>query len=363
MKTGNLLDTLNIMISKDKKHDNKCLLCGKRIGVLEKGLYFERGFSTKHVLCHICNTHKTNLLNFDTKIEDIENSKKYMKEHAVGKVSEIQNIVNEWIAGEKESYFPKMKDLMYYVEGPEAYLLVFKDRAVILSTYLFAGTSVYDLLPMSAAVAVLPMVSKTVINNLSFNADDAVMLFPSVSNRSMGFVQFTKDCEDLYKLNFKSEPNQKYWTASEGVGDVIKWIEEKLLPKEMKGEIIYTIKETPNGISLEKAVNGYGILRVRYDVPSPLNAEGKMFSFKFFYSQNRLMEEIYNYILRQANHAGGMELGQDIVQKPDKEKSEEDNKSSFSLAEELGKLKSLLDCGVINQEEFEETKKRLINKV
>ena len=176
----------------------KCVLCGNEMGSYStwwsssgEVSYFERGLSTNRYLCRKCREHKTNLLDFEADEKVIIKAEEYMKKRIEGKVSEIRNVVQGWIDGESRNYFPEMKDLVYYVEGPKAYLFVFSDRVLILSSVL---EGLYE---------------KTNLNC------DAVMLFPVGKNTS-GLVIFDdkeNNIGDAQKLNYRPDPNKKYAEA------------------------------------------------------------------------------------------------------------------------------------------------------
>jgi len=336
----------------------KCVLCGSKIGseysTNWRGAwgdfgYFDRGFSTSHYICEKCYQHKLNLLNFDADEKEIVAAETYMTKHMEGKVGEIRNIVQGWINGESNNYFPAMQDLAYYVEGPEAYLFVFKDRAVLLSSLLEG------------------MDGKKRINK------DAVMLFPAGVNQSE-FILFD-DEEESYdeaeKLNYKPDATKKYGKANmsgfmsvfASLGGLISQIDESLVYD-------YEMNEKGNGVRLQKSLGDYGSLEfLRYTY------QDEPFSFQFFYYQNRLMEEVYNYIQSRLAISGKEEkeeenpkgnasvaLARRAKAKADAAEEGKGN-ATFSLSEELTKLKGLVDCGILTQEEFDEAKKKLISKL
>ena len=340
-----------------------CILCGSEMGsysdwwgsVPGDVAYFERGLSTNRFLCRDCWGHKTNLLNFEADEKTIIESEKYMKKYVEGKVSEIKNVVQSWIDGECTNYFPEMKDLMYYIEGPEAYLFVYNNRVIILS-------SVIDGLH-----------GKTIVYF------DAAMLFPAGENNG-GFVLFNDDKNnigDIKKLNYMPDPNSKYrYAHSADLSSAFTSLSgstmiSSLFGLEAKGDesnvVAYSMSEKENGILLEKSLGDYGSLDFVYNT-----FEETKFSFKFFYHQNQLMEEIYNYIQRRISLSGKDENAENSVEpvqimssrrRKAMESSVETSSANFSPAEEIGKLKGLLDCGAITQEEYDDAKKKLLAKL
>ena len=84
------------------------------------------------------------------------------------------------------------------------------------------------------------------------------------------------------------------------------------------------------------------------------------------------MEEIYNYIQYRIAVNGKEEMTESEI-KPEQEMSSRRRQAmeskretegvTFSLADEINKLKELLDCGILSQEEFDEAKKKLIAKL
>lgn len=359
--------------SMEKKRDWDCLLCGKTVGSRDEGAYFERGFSKKSILCSDCYKHKVNLLNFDANPKNMEYSRSYMEEKIDGKVYEIQKIVTAWMDGTSQNYFPRLNDLVYHVEGPEAQLFVFRDRLVILSSLLASTPSgdYYAMLAATVAAASLPM------NNVTIDEGDAVVVFPSGSNKKTGLVQFSIGYEDSEKLNFIPRREQEYLGETSDVKGMVNWMGNPSLSslKDVKKEIIYSVKESQSGIYLEKSLGEYGTLNFAYEAPSLFNMAGNIFKFKFFYYQNQLMEEVYNYIVRQVNLAGDTDRHADMSSNVETTQAKsfyrsnqevttgEGDKAGFSLADEISKLKGLLDCGAITQDEYDEAKKRLISRV
>ena len=339
-----------------------CILCGSEMGSYSDNwsfpgdaAYFERGLSTNRYLCRTCWGHKTNLMNFEADEKTIIDSEKYMKNYAEGKVSEIRNAVQSWIDGDCKNYFPEMPDLIYYVEGPEAYLFVFKDRVVILSSVMEG------------------LYGKT---NLNF---DAALLFPTGETAS-GLVIFDDreyNIGDSKKLNYKPDPTSKYRDAhSADLASAFTSLSgstmiASLFGLDAKGDessvVAYSMSEKENGVQLEKSLGDYGTLDFVYKT-----FKEEMFSFKFFYHQNQLMEEIYNYIQRRISLSGKEEVTETSTEpvlemssrrRKAMEGSAETSSVSFSPAEEIGKLKGLLDCGAITQEEYDDAKKKLLAKL
>ena len=338
-----------------------CVLCGTEIGSYNENwsspgevAYFERGLSTNRYLCRTCREHKTVLMDLEAAENAIIASEEYMKKYADGKVSEIRSVVQAWIDGECKNYFPEMQDLVYYAEGPEAYLFVFKDRAIVLSSVIEG------------------LRGKTNINY------DAAMLFSNGENASAFAIFDDKENNigEAKKIACKPDANGRYGDAQKR--DAAKYqnsMEERLYPRAKflrtyytyeRAEIYtYTINKGEKCVHLEKSWGEYGSLNFNYQRYSD-----KVFSFKFFYHQNQLMEEIYNYMKRQisfegkeeetANSSGPVQIMSS--RRKTMESREKAEGASFSLADEIGKLKSLLDCGAITQEEFETAKKLLFDK-
>lgn len=102
--------------------------------------------------------------------------------------------------------------------------------------------------------------------------------------------------------------------------------------------------------------------------------------FSFKYSQNSIMEEIYNYISRRISvmQSGGYSEENDpelngnyeeessVIEKQNEEEyndEEHEENIIFSPADEIRKFKELYDLGIIDEEEFKDAKARLINKL
>lgn len=102
--------------------------------------------------------------------------------------------------------------------------------------------------------------------------------------------------------------------------------------------------------------------------------------FSFKYSQNSIMEEIYNYISRRISvmQSGGYleendpelngnyEEESSVIEKQNEEEyndEEHEENIIFSPADEIRKFKELYDLGIIDEEEFKDAKARLINKL
>ena len=340
-----------------------CILCGNEIGSYSDNwsapgdaAYFERGISSNRYLCRICREHKTVLLDFEVDEKSSIVSEEYMKKHAEEKVFEIRSVVQSWINGEDRNYFPEMQDLVYYAEGPEAYLFVFKDRAIILSSVMEG------------------LQGQTNINY------DAAMLFPNGENASAFAIFDDKENNigDTKKIACRPDANGRYGDANER--DRVKShnsTEEFLYPRAKflrtyqtykRAEIYtYSMEDDEKNIQLEKSWGEYGSLNFVY----MRQYHEEVFPFKFFYHQNQLMEEIYNYMKRQISIAGkGAEMTTSSEQvqvmssrRKAMESSVETSNTNFSPTEEISRLKSLLDCGAITQEEYDDAKKKLLAKL
>lgn len=324
---------------------DKCIVCGQTAGDSVDWAYFERGMSEKLFLCDSCYSHKVNLLDFSIDEKTYNASKSYMEARVEGKVAEIRNVVEAWINGEGINYFPEPTDLVYYAEGPEAHLFVFKDRVVILSSKV----------------------------SLSYTEWDTSSII-----------------KDRYRE--RKEKDIRTWdkrvVLCNGKREVVEFPHGKLLevkemnyldiPGNRKSDYVLD-DEKP--VDLDISLGEYGTLSFNYSGYADRYLYGKdiggydfrrwKITFRFFYHQNQLMEEIYNYIQCRLNHAEE-EKKETLtpVQKVTasgarrmqaKESTDQKIGTGLSLADEISKLKGLLDCGILTQEEFDKAKNKLID--
>ena len=82
------------------------------------------------------------------------------------------------------------------------------------------------------------------------------------------------------------------------------------------------------------------------------------------------MEEIYNFLMKQTSIVNEQTVVEEVKAQPQQttyhspaftKSGEAEN--SFSLADEISKLKGLLDCGILTREEFDRAKNKLIDKL
>jgi hypothetical protein len=127
-------------------------------------------------------------------------------------------------------------------------------------------------------------------------------------------------------------------------------------------------------MELDISLGTYGVLNFNYEGEWIKGVEGTYskgkVSFRFFYHQNQLMEEIYNYIQSRLNRSEEDKKEVTSIQKVTasgarrlqvKESAEEKSNTGLSLADEISKLKGLLDCGILTREEFDRAKNKLID--
>ncbi|MBP3568012.1 MAG: SHOCT domain-containing protein [Lachnospiraceae bacterium] len=285
--------------------------------------YMERGISKKYFLCPVCYDNKVTINNYSETEEKRNAAIAKIQKKIIDKSATMQEIVNGWIEGVENNYYPVTRDLVYCVEGPEASMFLFKDHLTILSTLETerSGTLDYAL----------------------FYKCRAHISERKIGNVNNFFFRYNNEISDFDKLNGNVEVEKiKYGSA-------------------------FTKTE------LNISIGEYGTLVFYANAGARLKLKGG-YTFKFYYHQNQLMEEIYNYILKQA---ASEELDSNISendteQVSDKvllssskpaDKQEEEAGASYSPADEIRKMKELFDCGIITQEEFDEAKKRLISKL
>lgn len=300
-----------------------CVVCGKKDVsfryVWEAFGYMERGISKKHFICPACYDKKTIVRNYsgDEKKRAVATS--YLTSKIANKSVEVQNVVNAWINGEEHNYFASAGIPVYYVEGPRASLFVFENHISILSSFQ----------PLSDNSAPLDYVF--------FYKYEAMVSAKKKQEVKSVLRQYSKrdNLSDFEKIQAK--------LSAENISN---WKQKK--------------------IELNISMGGYGTLDFG-KVEGTLNTEG--YFFQFYYHQNQLMEEIYNYIQNRITNSDASSTdvpvinNEHIISTKSEEISAKESGTSFSAADEIRKMKELFDCGIISQEEFDEAKKRLISKL
>ena len=211
---------------------------------------------------------------------------------------------------------------------------------------------------------------------------DAAMLFPNGDNPGAFAIFDDKENNigDAKKIACKPDANGRYGDADRR--DMVRYnnsMEDVLYPrltflrnyqKYERAEIYtYPMSDDEKNIQLVKSWGEYGSLNFAH---KSLFNRDTPFSFKFFYHQNQLMEEIYNYMKRQISFAGKEENAENSLEpvqgmssrrRKAMENSAEASSINFSPTEEISRLKGLLDCGAITQEEYDDAKKKLLEKL
>lgn len=293
----------------------QCVLCGKDFERTISHprycrpvyIYLERGISKKHFLCPECYDAKIKVCDYGCRSEEQVVSANLLMGHIADKSDLIQNIVKSWIDGEEKCYYTDVKDLVYYVPGPVENLFVFKNHLAILSAY-------YD---------------------YSDGAPWDYAMFYGNKNES----------QENYFVEIRNNKNPDIRT--------------------IKGEGLENCSGKYYNMALElnASLGGSGSLSFSNDY-------NDSFSFRFYYHQNQLMEEVYNYILNRMENpnAENEEVVQTVgnIQKTAEnqvKKREDASQVIYSPADEIRKMKDLMDCGILSQEEFERAKNRLIDKL
>lgn len=301
----------------------KCAICGKDANYSTNDggrAYLERGISKKDFLCSTCYQKKLLVCDYSCDEKKRSTAVSYLEKKIVNKSITVQNVVNAWINGEDQYYYTSAASPVYYVEGPRARLFVFDDHVTILGS---------------------------VFGSYSEEVTDYVYYYKckaQVSARKTQEVKcFFAPYYDKYELSDAEKISAKLRTENYD-----SWEQQTM--------------------ELNVSLGGYGSLdfgkkEFSWDVCA--------YSFSFYQHQNQLMEEIYNYIqsrIESPNAAPAQKTGnaKTKASKPTEsyeKQSTEDSGASFSAADEIRKMKELLDCGIITQEEFDEAKKRLISKL
>lgn len=303
--------------------EKKCALCGKNSDKIGKGkfvdlyAYLERGMSKKHFLCKECYEARNITNDIGTNGKKREEAIKKLQYHIADKPSIMQDVVNSWINGEEKNYFLGTTDLIYYVQGPEAKLFVFKDHLTILSDFAY---------------------EKRVDQNC--NMLDYSMFYKCQAHVSENEVAET--------TNFFFQYRDKYEISD--------------------------LEKINGDVEVSRVKYGRAFTKLEFNIS--LGEYGTLsfakcgYSFKFFYHQNQLMEEIYNFLMKKTSVINEQTVVEEVKAQPQQttyhspaftKSSEAEN--SFSLADEISKLKGLLDCGILTQEEFDRAKNKLIDRL
>jgi len=299
----------------------KCALCEKdfdctRYNGTYENAYLERGISKKHYLCTDCYNNKVVICDYagneKKRAEAVESIQKVME----GKSTTMRDIVNAWIDGDEKNYHSNVKDLIYYVKGPEADLYVFKDHLTILSS-----------LEPDAG--------------FGEDIEDYAMFYKC--NAPVAYNKIAEVKNYFYQIS----TNENYTDLEKICGRICTEAGNRYAEKNPRVELNISLGE-----------NG------------SLDFDGNYYSFKFYYHQNQLMEEVYNYILNRMENpdAEDEEVVQTVsnIQKNAEnqvETKEDASQVIYSPADEIRKMKDLMDCGILSREEFERAKNRLIDKL
>lgn len=286
----------------------RCVLCGKEIMSIGCA-YFERGISKKDFLCGNCYNKRTDLHDYSANEKKRSSAAAFFEKRVVNKSPIIQDIVRGWINGEEKNYYPDVSGLVYYVEGKSAVLFVFKDHVTILSNYVSTRANVEDY--------------------VYFYKCKVRESERKVTEREKIFVRY----DDKYEM------------------DDLQKIRADILTERVSGW-------TQENVQLNISVGTRGTLEF-----------GIKKCFEFFYHQNQLMEEVYNYIQRRIAEPDEDVDGTEALSFGNKSngvtakltQKKEEMKAVFSPADEIKKMKELLDCGILTQDEFEKAKNKLID--
>lgn len=313
--------------------------------------YFERGLFKNRFLCSDCQDSKNSVKNLYVNESEREKAVNKLTKMVAGQVDEIKSVVEKWIDAENTCYFPELDDLQYYVEGPEAFLFVFTDRVVILSSILEGANE-----------------SENELHNI-----DAALLFPNKDNQA-GLVVFDDSKTHLgeeEKLNYKAIPGKKLKDA--GTNNLLSAMNSLggfgFSVNERNEIYAYPMSSKNQGLTLEPSLGDYGSLKLELDGRYYIaGCSYSVFDFSFFYHQNALMEEVYNYIKSRmlgVSEEKNEETHNESVSKVSyiSTKKQPKENTSISIADEIEKLKKLLDIGALTPEEFSEAKRKLLDKM
>lgn len=310
------------------KEKFKCAICGKETDCTawdEESshikVYLERGISKKDFLCDTCYQKKIIVCDYNCDEKKRNAAISYLEKKITNKSITIQNVVKAWINGEDQNCYTSAEEPVYYVEGPKASLFVFENHVTILSSFQ-------------------PYENKEMLDYVYFYRCKARVSARKVTEVKEFFAHYLEE----HELSDSGKINAKYHTEN-----IERWSQQP--------------------IELNVSLGEYGTLDFGKKDSS---WDTYAYSFKFYYHQNQLMEEIYNYIqsrIANSDVAASVQESNNAQSKVSKTvetpagKPTEESGTSFSAADEIRKMKELFDCGIISQEEFDEAKKRLISKL
>lgn len=307
--------------------EHKCVLCEKEFSYTKNHpkwvfnhmlAYMERGISKKKFLCDQCYSEKLAVCNLESNADKKANAVASLQGKVQGKTITLQNVVNAWIEGEEKKYYSNTKGLVYCVTGPSANLFVFKDHLTILSAFQPSGDWSQE--------------DYSLFYKCRVTADEHEKL---EEVRNYFFCLPKKNISDLEKINGEIRTEQQR---------LYDW----------------QIRDISTSIELNISLGEFGTLEF----------VDRDYSFEFYYHQNQLMEEVYNYIKKHMENpdaddtegAEAVSIAQNTLL-PQNEKKEDLRMVAYSPADEIRKMKELFDCGILSQEEFERAKNRLIDKL
>lgn len=230
-----------------------CALCGEKFEYTKKdrnymNAYLERGISKKHFLCRSCYEKKVTILDFAGDKEKREEAITNIYNILENRPQMVHDIVNVWIEEGGKNYYYDGDDLKYFVDGPEACLFVFEDHLTILSNFE--------------------------PEEKGYDMDDRALIY-----KSNVTVRETKDAREV--------KNYFAYLGTRQLSD-----RDKIVGAGNLGRYeiydCWTPEEYAATIELNRSFGDYGTL----------DFLSRDFTFKFYYHQNRLMEEIYLYILQ-----------------------------------------------------------------
>lgn len=305
------LEKTKIPISKEP---NKycCTLCGTKFayglmgsqllpGILGNSRvvpYLDRGLSKKEYICAKCYHAKIMIYHLEGSSEKREVARQYLSAMNNNQSSIIQDLLEGWINAIEHNPFSELNGLMYYVKGVYSSIFVFDDHITQLSD--IKGHTKSDV----------------GISDFIFKFSDPEIKDKDRNRQGEMFV---------FQPSYIQDDVQKVLANVR--------FEDKFLYKG------------PKRIGLEKGIKDCGYLSI-----------GKQ-RFYYYSHQNYLMEEVYNFILQRMNEENVCEEDKNLSVQNGKEAS-----YVYSPADELRKIKDLLDCGIITEKEFADIKEKIISK-